>query len=103
MSDSGTQGTSWDRNRSNNPTGVEPEGRSAETWNTAEDTFMAATSGTGSASTVNASAVGDASISQKMVSATCGSVLTGLLGRQLDLLSLHGFQYLREYELTAFQ
>ncbi|KAL4917161.1 mitochondrial carrier domain-containing protein [Aspergillus aurantiobrunneus] len=80
MSGPDPQGTSWDRYRSNDPTNVEFEGHSAETWNwAAEDTVMAATSGTGSVSPADASAAGDVSIAQKMVSATCGSVLTGLL------------------------
>ncbi|KAL4807294.1 mitochondrial carrier domain-containing protein [Aspergillus unguis] len=85
MSAPGTQGTSWDRYRSNNLTTVEPESHSAETWNAAQDTVMAATSGTGSAS-VNGSPAGEASISQKMISATFGSVLTGLLVTPLDVV-----------------
>ncbi|KAL4777639.1 mitochondrial carrier domain-containing protein [Aspergillus nidulans var. acristatus] len=87
MSSPGTQGTSWDRYRSNDLTGIELDGHSAETWNwAAEDTDMAATSGTGSVSTVEASPAGEVSITQKMVSATCGSVLTGLLVTPLDVV-----------------
>ncbi|KAL4790428.1 mitochondrial carrier domain-containing protein [Aspergillus venezuelensis] len=87
MSDSGTQGTSWDRYRSNNLAHVDSEGHLAETWNwAAENTDMAATSGTGSAPTADASPAGEASIMQKMVSATCGSILTGLLVTPLDVV-----------------
>ncbi|KAL4785476.1 mitochondrial carrier domain-containing protein [Aspergillus varians] len=87
MSDPGPQGTSWDRYRPNISPSVESEGHSAETWNwAAEDTLMATTSGAGTASTVDANSAGDASIFQKMGSATCGSVLTGLLVTPLDVV-----------------
>ncbi|KAL2872543.1 putative mitochondrial carrier protein [Aspergillus lucknowensis] len=80
-------GTSWDRYRSDNFATVESECQSAETWQwTTEDTAMAVNSGTGSVSTVNASSTDDASIAQKMVSATLGSVLTGLLVTPLDVV-----------------
>ncbi|KAL4878972.1 mitochondrial carrier domain-containing protein [Aspergillus karnatakaensis] len=86
MSGPRTGGASWDRYRSNNFT-VESEGQSAETWHwKTDDTVMAATPGTGSGSTADASSVGEASIVQKMVSATCGSVLTGLLVTPLDVV-----------------
>ncbi|KAI9370894.1 mitochondrial carrier domain-containing protein [Aspergillus egyptiacus] len=89
MSASRTNGTSWDRHRLDNFSTIESEGRSAETWHwVAEDTVMAATSGTRSVSTVGASvsATEEASITQKMVSATFGSVLTGLLVTPLDVV-----------------
>ncbi|KAL5343813.1 mitochondrial carrier domain-containing protein [Aspergillus crustosus] len=80
-------GASWDRYRSNNLSTVEPEGHSAETWNWETDsTVMAATPGIGSASPVDASTIGDASIMQKMISATCGSVLTSPQVTPLDVV-----------------
>ncbi|KAL4867445.1 hypothetical protein BDV12DRAFT_120921 [Aspergillus spectabilis] len=87
MSGPRTGGASWDRNRTNNSTTVESEGQSAETWHwETDDTVMAVTPGTGLDSTADASTIGDASIVQKMVSATCGSVLTGLLVTPLDVV-----------------
>jgi hypothetical protein len=86
MSGSSPDGASWDRYRSDNFATVKPEGQSAETWNWAtDDTVMAATSGTGSVSRPSPSSTDEASISQKMLSATLGSVLNGLLGRRLYL------------------
>ncbi|KAL3467121.1 mitochondrial carrier domain-containing protein [Aspergillus heterothallicus] len=87
MSGSRPDGASWDRYRSDNFATVESEGQSAETWNWAtDDTVMAATSGTGPASAPSPSPTGDASISQKMLSATLGSVLNGLLVTPLDVV-----------------
>ncbi|KKK13436.1 hypothetical protein P175DRAFT_0483622 [Aspergillus ochraceoroseus IBT 24754] len=88
MSASRTDGTFQDRYRSDDFTGVGSEGHSAETWPWAgEDTIMAGTSGTGMASAPVASGKNDdPSLTQRMVSATCGSVLTALLVTPLDVV-----------------
>ncbi|KAL2856694.1 mitochondrial carrier domain-containing protein [Aspergillus pseudoustus] len=87
MSGSRPDGALWDRYRSDNFATVESESQLAEKWNwETDDTVMAATSGTGSVSTPNPSPTDDASISQKMLSATLGSVLNGLLVTPLDVV-----------------
>lgn len=57
---------------------------SAESWHSFETTNMAATSGTGSLPGPDAGELerkDDVSLSQRMVSATSGSILTNLLGK----------------------
>ncbi|KAE8420515.1 mitochondrial carrier domain-containing protein [Aspergillus pseudocaelatus] len=87
MSDYRSDITRGDRYRSDllNTTGL--EGNTAESWPWIEGRAMAATSGTGNTPAPDASGNNEhVSIIQKMVSATCGSVLTNLLVTPLDVV-----------------
>ena len=81
MSDYRSDITRGDRYRSDLLTTAGLEGNTAESWPWIEDKAMAVTSGTGNTPAPDASGNNEhVSIIQKMVSATCGSVLTNLLG-----------------------
>lgn len=83
MSGTGSDLARGDRYRSGWETsGSGTTGNSNETWQYPEDsTTMSATSGTSAAPAANQATEG-ISISQRMVSATCGSILTSCLGER---------------------
>ncbi|KAF7587153.1 hypothetical protein BBP40_007661 [Aspergillus hancockii] len=81
MSDYRPDITREDRYRSDVLTTLGSEENTAESWPWIEYKTMATNSGTGSTPAPDASENNEnVSIVQKMVSATCGSILTGLLG-----------------------
>ncbi|RAH41672.1 putative mitochondrial carrier protein [Aspergillus brunneoviolaceus CBS 621.78] len=74
-----------DRYRSNDL--INLQGGSTESWQSFETSTMATTSGTGAAPALDAKPIhDDVSITQKMISATTGSVLTALLATPLDVV-----------------
>ncbi|KAF9883818.1 hypothetical protein FE257_002755 [Aspergillus nanangensis] len=82
---------SADRYRSEDPNTLGyQENLASESWNWAEEhTKMAATTGTRTVpAPASTGSNNNASLTQRMVSATCGSILTGLLATPLDVVRI---------------